>query len=212
MLADPNAVATRNAGSQVRSPSMNAAEFEEVALALGSGASVRCSSAQRCNPKQESVMTTDLVPIRAALSACMNDLARFLCGEPNRRMSNRRELRFGRKGSLAVAISGPKAGSWCDHETNKGGGPLDLIMVARECSFRDAFRHRAGLPWVPRCRTQPTSLRRPFCTPPTPRTRWSASRVRSPTGSGRKTRAGRSSRHISLRGGSLRLAASQGFR
>lgn len=84
-------------------------------------------------------MTTDLAPIRAALSACVNDLARFLCGEPNRRMSNRRELRFGRKGSLAVVIAGPKAGSWCDHETNEGGGPLDLIMVARECSFRDAL-------------------------------------------------------------------------
>jgi hypothetical protein len=69
----------------------------------------------------------------------MNDLARYLCGEPNRRMSNRRELRFGRKGSLAVVIAGPKAGSWCDHETNEGGGPLDLIMVARECSFRDAL-------------------------------------------------------------------------
>jgi hypothetical protein len=84
-------------------------------------------------------MTTDLNLLRAALSAGMNDLARYLCGEPNRRMSNRRELRFGRKGSLAVVIAGPKAGSWCDHETNKGGGPLDLIMVARECSFRDAL-------------------------------------------------------------------------
>jgi hypothetical protein len=84
-------------------------------------------------------MTADLAPIRAALSANMNDLARYLCGEPNRRMSNRRELRFGRRGSLAVVIAGPKAGSWCDHETNEGGGPLDLIMVAHECSFRDAL-------------------------------------------------------------------------
>ncbi len=84
-------------------------------------------------------MTSDLTPIRAALSAGMNDLARFLYGEPNRRMSNRRELRFGRKGSLAVMIAGPKAGSWCNHETSESGGPLDLIMAARECSFRDAL-------------------------------------------------------------------------
>lgn len=84
-------------------------------------------------------MTIDLATIRAALSASMNELARSLCGEPNRHMSTRRELRFGRKGSLAVAIAGPKAGSWCDHETSEGGGPLDLIMVARECSFRDAL-------------------------------------------------------------------------
>ncbi|WP_319796612.1 toprim domain-containing protein [Nitrobacter sp.] len=84
-------------------------------------------------------MTTDLATVRAALSASMNDLARHLYGEPNRRMSSRRELRFGRKGSLAVVIDGPKAGSWCDHEAGGGGGPLDLIMHSRECSFRDAL-------------------------------------------------------------------------
>ncbi len=153
-------------------------------------------------------MATDLAPIRAALSAGMNDLARFLCGEPNRRMSNRRELRFGRKGSLAVAIAGPKAGSWCDHETNEGGGPLDLIMVARECSFRDALDTArdflgAALPDAAQ------SLRRSFCAPPTTRTRGSASRVRCRTGSGRTTRAGRSSRHISLLAASRCRTASQ---
>jgi hypothetical protein len=84
-------------------------------------------------------MTTDLDLLRAALSANMAELAQYVLGEPYRRMSNRRELRFGRKGSLAVVIAGPKAGSWCNHETNEGGGPLDLIMVARECSFRDAL-------------------------------------------------------------------------
>jgi hypothetical protein len=84
-------------------------------------------------------MVDDLAPIRAALSAGMNDLARRLYGDPNRRMSNRRELRFGRKGSLAVVIAGLKAGSWYDHETGDGGWPLDLIMAARECSFRDAL-------------------------------------------------------------------------
>ena len=81
----------------------------------------------------------DLATIKAALSASMNDLARNVLGEPNRRMSNRRELRFGKKGSRAIVTAGPKAGSWYDHETNEGGAPLDLIMSARECSFRDAL-------------------------------------------------------------------------
>jgi hypothetical protein len=80
-------------------------------------------------------MTTDLDIVRAALSASMNDLARCLCGEPNRRLSNRRELRFGRKGSLAVVTAGPKAGLWHNHETDDGGGPFDLIMAMRACSF-----------------------------------------------------------------------------
>ncbi|MGB3042315.1 MAG: toprim domain-containing protein [Xanthobacteraceae bacterium] len=81
----------------------------------------------------------DLDTIRAALSASMSDLARYLFGEPNRRMSNRRELRFGRKGSLAVAIAGSKAGSWCDHEISVGGGPFELIMHVHDCGFRDAL-------------------------------------------------------------------------
>lgn len=89
-------------------------------------------------------MTTDLAPIRAALSANMNELARRVLGKPNRHMSNRRELRFGRKGSLAVVIAGPKSGSWYDHETGKNGGALDLIMTARECDFRDALDFAQG--------------------------------------------------------------------
>lgn len=46
-------------------------------------------------------------------------LARF--GEPNRRLSSRVELRFGRHGSVAVAVAGERAGAWYDHERGEGG-------------------------------------------------------------------------------------------
>ena len=44
----------------------------------------------------------DITTIAAALTARATELATALLGEPNRQLSSKRELRFGRKGSLAV--------------------------------------------------------------------------------------------------------------
>lgn len=49
------------------------------------------------------------------------DLAREKFGEPNRRLSTRSELRFGRHGSVAVCLHGDRAGLWFDHERQEGG-------------------------------------------------------------------------------------------
>lgn len=51
----------------------------------------------------------------------IRDLACRMFGEPNRGLSSARQLRFGRKGSLAVELHGDKAGVWFDHEAQKGG-------------------------------------------------------------------------------------------
>jgi putative DNA primase/helicase len=56
-----------------------------------------------------------------ALKARAAEIAIALLGEPNHMLSSRRELRFGRKGSLAVTTAGPKTGSWYDHENGVGG-------------------------------------------------------------------------------------------
>ena len=42
-------------------------------------------------------------------------------GEPNLKLSNGAELRFGSHGSKAVALHGDKRGSWFDHEAQDGG-------------------------------------------------------------------------------------------
>jgi hypothetical protein len=60
--------------------------------------------------------TTSLRELREVINESAEQIAVTLLGEPNRSMSNARELRFGRKGSLALATSGPKAGSRYDHE------------------------------------------------------------------------------------------------
>ena len=53
--------------------------------------------------------------------------ARQLKGEPNPRLSNRRELRWGSRGSFKVTIAGEGIGSWYDWEAREGGrGPVGL--------------------------------------------------------------------------------------
>jgi len=57
----------------------------------------------------------------------MEPVAEALLGEPNLRLSNAREMRWGRHGSFAVDL---RRGMWFDHEAGTGGGLLAL--VARE--------------------------------------------------------------------------------
>jgi hypothetical protein len=83
----------------------------------------------------------DMDAIREALKEYAAEIAIDLLGEPNRRPSTKRELRFGRNsGSLAVVISGPNAGLWYDHATGKGGDLFDLIRLRYgRGGFREAL-------------------------------------------------------------------------
>ena len=54
-------------------------------------------------------------------------LARRLFGGPNQALSTHHELRFGRRGSLAVV---PSRGVFCDHEAGVSGGVLAMIVHA----------------------------------------------------------------------------------
>jgi len=78
----------------------------------------------------------DLAELRAALRVNAAEVAEHLLGPPSYR--SRAEWRWGRKGSFALAIAGPKAGLWHDHESGTGGDILDLIRRERRCDFRDA--------------------------------------------------------------------------
>jgi hypothetical protein len=78
--------------------------------------------------------------VRTSLAARAAKVTLALLGEPNSR-SGRRELRFGRKGSLSVMIAGPKAGSWYDHEAGAGGDLLSLIQRQRAGTFQGAVAY-----------------------------------------------------------------------
>jgi putative DNA primase/helicase len=89
----------------------------------------------------------DLRALRLALISHWPALLRELLGEPTRRTA--RQWRWNRRGSLSAVVSGPKAGTWFDHEAGTGGGPLELIARERGGDWRDAAdwaRRWLGLP------------------------------------------------------------------
>jgi hypothetical protein len=69
--------------------------------------------------------------------------------------SSKRQLRFGRKGSLAVTTAGPKTGSWYDHENGVGGDLFSLIRRNRGGGFLDALAYAERI--IGRRPTQPES-------------------------------------------------------
>ncbi|RDC69826.1 toprim domain-containing protein [Rhodovulum sp. 12E13] len=61
----------------------------------------------------------------AELRTRVPELAVELLGKPTFRTGQ--EWRWGRKGSLSIIISGPRAGMWYDHEEGRGGWFSDLV-------------------------------------------------------------------------------------
>src|SRR3954452_1634978 len=70
------------------------------------------------------------------LDAHMGPVAKLLLGEPNRKLSNGRRLRYGNHGSLSVDLD---AGTWFDHEGKVGGGVLDLVRRQLRCDRHGAL-------------------------------------------------------------------------
>ena len=92
-------------------------------------------------------------------AAGIEDLARQRWGEPNPALSSRKEMRFGRKGSVVVDRAD---GRWFDHEQQKGGY---LVRHSR----------RDDVPWSRPRRKKPRQrgqlIKRPPVFEPTPITR-----------------------------------------
>jgi len=71
-------------------------------------------------------------------------IARDLLGDPNKRLSNGMELRYGDHGKLAVRITGEKAGTWYDFARGEGGDLFHLAQEVRKTSFKDAADYLRG--------------------------------------------------------------------
>jgi putative DNA primase/helicase len=78
---------------------------------------------------------------RVALRQCAAEVAINVLGQPNYALSSDPELRFGKRGSVAVKIKGPNAGLYYDHEKGEGGDLLCLIQRQFGGSFSDAARY-----------------------------------------------------------------------
>lgn len=73
----------------------------------------------------------------------VEDLARDLLGAQNinSSLSTASQLRFGRKGSLQVTLSGVHAGRWQNWESNQQGRILDLIQTEKGLDFKGALSY-----------------------------------------------------------------------
>ena len=85
----------------------------------------------------------DLERLRRDLASQAEQIAVALLGEPTSR--TRAVLRYGAKGSLAIVVTGDKAGLWRDHEAGTGSDLLDLIQRERSCDFSAAIAFAAEL-------------------------------------------------------------------
>ncbi len=83
-------------------------------------------------------VSSDMNALRCAIHKRMADLASYLYGSPNRKLSSRTNWRYGTHGSLSVMVGGPKIGSYFDHEAGKGGDVFDLISLRLELDFLPA--------------------------------------------------------------------------
>ena len=87
----------------------------------------------------------DMPAAAVELAARMRKLLPSLSDrEPTSR--TRDTWRYGRKGSLAVVVSGPRRGRWFDHEAGVGGDALALVAHLRGCSMREAWEW--ALAWL----------------------------------------------------------------
>jgi Ti-type conjugative transfer relaxase TraA len=83
--------------------------------------------------------------LKAHLKFKSEIVARDLLGEPNKRLSNGRELRYGEHGKIVVRISGDKAGMWHDFSESKGGDLFSLVQHVRGGEFKDAAEYLRGV-------------------------------------------------------------------
>lgn len=82
-------------------------------------------------------MSSNLSAVRDAVLSRWSQLLVRLLGEPQQK--NQHEWRWNRRGSLVATLTGPKAGSWIDHETSLGGGPFELIARMERLDRRGAI-------------------------------------------------------------------------
>jgi putative DNA primase/helicase len=80
----------------------------------------------------------------------------------------RQTIRVGSKGALVIELAGPKRGTWYNHESQTGGGPLELIAHLQGCSRESALEYArafTGMPEGERGKHRPQATHKPAVAP-----------------------------------------------
>lgn len=81
----------------------------------------------------------DLDALQKAAAPHIRDLAETLLGEPNARLSNGQQLRYGSKGALVISRESGKEGLWFDHSSGESGNIFGLVARERGLSKKESF-------------------------------------------------------------------------
>jgi putative DNA primase/helicase len=76
---------------------------------------------------------------REELRARAEEIVRSYLGEPNRWLSTKRQLRWGRNGSFLLNVAGDWNGCWFDHENSVGGDIIEFLRQQLGCSIGEAI-------------------------------------------------------------------------
>ncbi len=82
-------------------------------------------------------MSLDFASIRVRAANDAENIVRQFLGEPNRRRSNKRELRWGTHGSFKLDLL---TGKWHDFESGEHGDMADLVCREMQSDQRAAFK------------------------------------------------------------------------
>lgn len=85
--------------------------------------------------------STEVDNLRRELSMQAESVVVDLLGNPNRKLSKGSTLKYGNNGSLAVKISGNKAGTWYDFSEGKGGDLFDLVQREKNYDFKESVSY-----------------------------------------------------------------------
>src|SRR5262245_56831374 len=81
---------------------------------------------------------SDAGEIARALADRADTIGPALLGEPSSKAP--REMRWGRRGSFSLCLSGTKRGCWYDNEAGVGGDLLNLLARERGVRLGEAIR------------------------------------------------------------------------
>ncbi|MBY0580223.1 MAG: AAA family ATPase [Rickettsiales bacterium] len=93
------------------------------------------------NMQQKAVWDNEAEQLRSAARFKTEQIARDLLGEPNKKLSNGRTLRFGEHGKIAVRINGERMGTWYDFSSSTGGDIFALVQEKQACDFKAAAEY-----------------------------------------------------------------------
>ncbi len=115
-------------------------------------------------PEPKSDLVDDA--LRRSLRADARHVAERLLGQPNKALSSPDESRWGSKGSMSVALRGPKAGTWYDFESGTGGDMIALVQRETGGDFARAAEWARAFTGLAPERQAPSPVRPPPKPPP----------------------------------------------